>query len=202
VFSSKKKEWIDEARFFKRVELLYASSWTRSYAACNVCGWKFHGTRGGLAAGLLFVFPGAMVVLALAAIYAAFGNVPVISALFLGIKSAVIVIMVEALLRIARRALKGAEYWLVAAASFAAIFFISVPFPLVVLIAAMVCRTSCFQSKSRAHRISRTAHRADDIDDCFLLAANVVDAADRTRRSLRPSAHFISTRAVFFRSLP
>jgi len=92
-------------------------------------GWKFHGTRGGLAAGLLFVFPGAMVVLALAAIYAAFGNVPVISALFLGIKSAVIVIMVEALLRIARRALKGAEYWLVAAASFAAIFFISVPFP-------------------------------------------------------------------------
>ena len=85
--------------------------------------------RGGLAAGLLFVLPGAFVVLALSMIYAAFGNLPLVEALFLGIKSAVLVIVVEALLRIGRRALKGAEHWAIAALAFLAIFFLALPFP-------------------------------------------------------------------------
>jgi chromate transporter len=131
------KQWTDEARFLSALSFCMLLPGPEAMQLATYVGWKFHGTRGGLAAGLLFVFPGAIVVLTLAAIYAAFGNVPFISALFLGIKSAVIVIVVEALLRIARRALKGAEYWLVAASSFLAIFFFSIPFPLVILIAAM-----------------------------------------------------------------
>ena len=78
-------------------------------------GWRLHGTKGGLAAGLLFVLPGAFVILSLSAIYVAFGNLPLVVALFLGIKSAVLVIVIEALLRIGRRALKGAEHWAIAA---------------------------------------------------------------------------------------
>ena len=87
-------------------------------------------------AGLLFVVPGAAVMLALAAIYGFFGAVPLVSALFLGIKAAVLVVVIEALLKVARRALTAAVYWLIAGLAFVAIFFFAVPFPLVVLAAA------------------------------------------------------------------
>ncbi len=94
-------------------------------------------SRGGLAAGLLFVLPGALIVLALGMIYAAFGNIPIVEAIFFGIKSAVLVIVIEALLRIAKRALKLPEHWVIAALSFVAIFFLALPFPLIVLLAAL-----------------------------------------------------------------
>ncbi|MDN3564356.1 chromate transporter [Paeniroseomonas aquatica] len=97
-----------------------------------------HGVRGGLAAGLLFVLPGAAVMLALSLIYATLGDVPLIAALFFGLKCAVLVLVVEALLRIGRRALKGKAAWGLAGAAFAALFFLSVPFPLVVLTAAII----------------------------------------------------------------
>ncbi len=100
-------------------------------------GWRLHGLKGGLAAGLLFVLPGAAVVLALSMIYAAFGNVPVVEAIFFGIKAAVLVIVIEALLRISKRALKLPEHWLIAALSFVAIFFFALPFPLIVFSAAL-----------------------------------------------------------------
>jgi chromate transporter len=111
-------------------------------------GWRLHGLKGGLAAGLLFVLPGALVVLGLSMIYAAYGNVPLIEAIFFGIKAAVLVIVVEALLRIARRALKRPEHWLVAALSFVAIFFLGASFPLIVLAAAVLgyVRTSAAEA--------------------------------------------------------
>jgi chromate transporter len=94
--------------------------------------------KGGLAAGLLFVLPGAAVVLALAFIYATIGNVPAIEAVFLGVKAAVLVIVIEALLRIAKRALKRNADWAIAGASFIAIFFFDAPFPLIILAAALI----------------------------------------------------------------
>ena len=99
--------------------------------------WRLHGVIGGLVAGLLFVIPGAVVVLVLAMIYAAFGNVPFVEALFYGVKAAVLIIVIEALLRIAKKALKLPEHWLVAAVSFVAIFFFALPFPLIVLLAGL-----------------------------------------------------------------
>ena len=110
-------------------------------------GWRLHGLKGGLAAGLLFVLPGAVVVLALSMVYAALGNVPIVEAVFFGIKAAVLVIVIEALLRIAKRALKLPEHWIIAALSFVAIFFLGAPFPLIVFAAALfgylrVARTS------------------------------------------------------------
>jgi chromate transporter len=101
-------------------------------------GWRMHGVRGGLAAGLLFVLPGAIVMLALALAYAAFGKLPLAEALFIGIKAAVLAIVVEALLRVASRSLKQPADWIIAAAAFVAIYAFAVPFPVIVLAAALI----------------------------------------------------------------
>ena len=100
-------------------------------------GWKLRGVPGGLIAGLLFVLPGAAVVLALAAGYAAWGTAPLTAALFLGVKACVVVIVIEALLRVARRALKSPDRWVIAALSFVAIFVVRLPFPVIILAAGL-----------------------------------------------------------------
>ena len=82
-------------------------------------GWRSHGTRGGLIAGGLFVLPGAVVVLALSMIYALWGQVPLVAALFTGVQAAVLAVVVEALLRVSKRALKSRLHWVIAAAAFA-----------------------------------------------------------------------------------
>lgn len=130
------KRWLGERQFLNALGFCMLLPGPEAMQLATYVGWRLHGTRGGLAAGLLFVLPGAAVVLALAVTYAMFGNVPLVEAVFFGIKAAVLVIVVEALLRIARRALKRPEHWLIAAASFVAIFFFAAPFPLIVALAA------------------------------------------------------------------
>ncbi len=98
-------------------------------------GWKMHGVKGGLAAGLLFVLPGAIVVLALTMLYAGFGKVPLVDAIFYGIKAAVLAIVIEALLRVARRALKTRADWVIAGLAFLALFAFGIPFPIVIIAA-------------------------------------------------------------------
>jgi len=132
------KRWLAEPRFLSALSFCMLLPGPEAMQLATYVGWLLHGNKGGLAAGLLFVLPGAFVVLALALVYAAFGNLPLVATLFLGIKSAVLVIVVEALLRIARRALARGEHWAIAAAAFVAIFFFSVPFPVIVLAAALI----------------------------------------------------------------
>jgi len=93
--------------------------------------------RGGLVAGLLFVIPGAIVVFFLASVYAVFGNVALLEALFFGIKAAVLIIVIEALLRVSRRALDGMAHWLIAGLAFVGIFFFQLSFPLIIGLAAL-----------------------------------------------------------------
>jgi chromate transporter len=132
------KKWLDEQHYLNALSFCMLLPGPEAMQLATYVGWRFHGLRGGLAAGLLFVLPGAFVVLALSMIYAYFGNVPLVDALFLGIKAAVLVIVVEALLRISKRALKLAEHWIIAAVSFVSIFFLAAPFPLIVLAAAVL----------------------------------------------------------------
>jgi chromate transporter len=99
-------------------------------------GWLMHRTLGGIIAGGLFILPGIASIMALSYIYALWGDVPVVTALFFGLKAAVLVIVVEALLRIGKRALKTRMLMSIAAISFIAIFFMGVPFPLIILAAA------------------------------------------------------------------
>ena len=132
------RKWIDDGRFLNALNFCMLLPGPEAMQLATYTGWWLHGVRGGLAAGLLFVLPGACIVLALSMIYALFGHVPAIEALFLGIKAAVLVVVVEALLRISKRALKGPEYWLLAALSFVAIFFFGMPYPVLVAAAAVI----------------------------------------------------------------
>jgi chromate transporter len=132
------KRWLGEQQFLSALSFCMLLPGPEAMQLATYAGWRLHGVAGGLAAGLLFVLPGAAVVLALAMIYAAFGQVPLIDAVFFGVKAAVLVIVVEALLRIARRALQRSEHWLIAAISFTAIFFLALPFPLIIVAAALI----------------------------------------------------------------
>ena len=131
------RRWISDARFLHALNFCTLLPGPEAQQLATYLGWLMHGVRGGLAAGLLFILPGALVMLALSAIYVAFGEVPLVAALFFGLKCAVLVLVVEALLRVARRALKGTIPWLLAGAAFAALFLFALPFPLVVLGAAL-----------------------------------------------------------------
>src|SRR6476469_8386654 len=101
-------------------------------------GWVLNGTRGGIVAGTLFILPGIAAILLLSILYALFGHLAPIEALFFGLKSAVLAIVIEALMRIGRRSLQRTPMRLIAAFAFIAIFFFAVPFPLVVLAAAAI----------------------------------------------------------------
>ena len=132
------KKWLSERRFLHALSFCMLLPGPEAMQLATYAGWRLFGVGGGLAAGLLFVLPGAFVVLALSIVYAEFGQVPLVEALFFGIKAAVLVIVVEALLRISKRALKSPMHWLVAAFSFLAIFVLAVPFPLIILAAALL----------------------------------------------------------------
>ncbi len=131
------KKWLTEHQYLNALSFCMLLPGPEAMQLATYSGWRLHGLAGGLAAGLLFVLPGAMVVLALSMIYAAFGNVALVEAVFFGIKAAVLVIVIEALQRIARRALKQTAHWGIAALSFVGIFLIGLPFPLIIAVAAM-----------------------------------------------------------------
>ena len=132
------RKWIGEEPFLHALNFCMLLPGPEAMQLATYIGWRLHGTLGGLAAGLLFVLPGALVVLALSIAYALYGHVPLVEAAFVGIKAAVLVIVIEALLRVAKRALRGTAHWLIAGAAFVAIFFFDVPFPLVIAGAALL----------------------------------------------------------------
>ncbi|PJJ86455.1 chromate transporter [Brevirhabdus pacifica] len=132
-----RRHWLSEAQYLNAVSFCMLLPGPEATQIATYAGWRSRGWAGGLIAGGLFVLPGAAIILALAALYAALGSVPWFQAVFLGVKAAVVVVVVEALLRVARRALGSADRWLVAALAFVAIYFLAVPYPLIVLAAAL-----------------------------------------------------------------
>ncbi len=129
--------WVSDARFLHALNFCMLLPGPEATQLATYLGWLMHGVRGGVVAGVFFVLPGAAVMLALSLIYATLGTVPFIAALFFGLKCAVLVLVVEALLRVAKRALHGGAAWALAAAAFLALALFQVPFPIVVLAAAM-----------------------------------------------------------------
>ena len=130
--------WLSEREFLDALGFCMLLPGPEAMQLATYAGWKMHGLAGGLAAGLWFVLPGALVVLALSAIYSAFGHVPWIVAAFAGIKATVLVLVIEAMLRIGRRALVERRQVWVAAASLLSLGIFSVPYPLVVLAAGLL----------------------------------------------------------------
>jgi chromate transporter len=132
------RKWIAEDRFLHALNFCMLLPGPEAMQLATYVGWRLHGTLGGLAAGLLFVLPGAFVVLALTLAYVFFGQVPLVEVAFVGVKAAVLVIVVEALLRVSRRALRTPYDWAIAAAAFVGIFFFAAPFPLIIATAALL----------------------------------------------------------------
>jgi len=130
------KKWIEEERFLHALNFCVLLPGPEAQKLATYVGWLLHGTRGGLAAGILFVLPGALVMLGLSIIYAIGRGIPAVEGALFGIKAAVLVIVVEALIRIGRRALKTRFLVGVAAAAFVGIFFLAIPFPIIVVAAA------------------------------------------------------------------
>jgi chromate transporter len=132
------RKWVDEARFLHALNFCMLLPGPEAMQLATYIGWLLHGYAGGLAAGLLFILPGFFTILALSTIYAQWGDVALISALFYGLKAAVLAVVVEAVFRIGRRVLKNTVMTGIATAAFVAIFFFNVPFPIIVLSAGLL----------------------------------------------------------------
>ncbi|WP_424630188.1 chromate efflux transporter [Bradyrhizobium sp. SYSU BS000235] len=126
------KHWISESRFLHALNYCMLLPGPEAQQLATYVGWLMHKTRGGIVAGGLFVVPGVISIMALSMVYAAYGKVGFVAALFFGLKAAVLAIVIQAVLRVGSRALKSPASQALAAAAFVAIFFFNLPFPLIV----------------------------------------------------------------------
>lgn len=131
------RRWISERRFLHALNYCMLLPGPEAQQLATYIGWLMHRTRGGIVAGVLFVLPSLLILIALSWLYIAFGNLPLIEGLFYGIKPAVTAIVLQAAHRIGSRALKNSTLWTIAATSFVAIFALNVPFPVIVVVAAL-----------------------------------------------------------------
>lgn len=151
------KRWLSEKRFLHALNYCMLLPGPEAQQLATYIGWLMHRTVGGLVAGALFVLPSLFILIALSWIYVQFGDVPIIAGLFYGIKPAVTAIVFHATYRIGSRSLKNNFLWLIAAASFIAIFVFNIPFPLIVLSAAVL---GYVVSKKQPHLFAHnTAHQ-------------------------------------------
>ena len=132
------KRWIGETRFLHALNYCMLLPGPEAQQLATYIGWLMHRTAGGLMAGGLFILPGAVSILALSYVYAGFGNVGAVQALFFGLKAAVLAIVLQAVVRVGSRALKNRVMVGIAAAAFVALFFFAAPFPLVIVAAALI----------------------------------------------------------------
>ena len=132
------RRWVDEGRFLHALNVCMLLPGPEAQQLATYLGWLMHRTLGGVIAGVLFVLPGAVSIMALSIIYALYGQVPAIGALFFGLKAAVLAIVLQAVLRVGRRALRSRAQWALAAASFLGLFLFGIPFPMIVLGAGLI----------------------------------------------------------------
>ncbi|MBZ9716608.1 chromate efflux transporter [Mesorhizobium sp. AD1-1] len=156
------RRWIGERRFLHALNYCMLLPGPEAQQLAIYIGWLLHRTAGGLVAGILFVLPGALVMLALSSLYVIYGDVPLVAALFFGVKAAVLAIVVEAVVRISRRALKNRVMVSIAVAAFIAIYALNVPFPLIVLLAGL---TGWLGDRIAPALFSGSAHGKDDVAD-------------------------------------
>ena len=188
------KRWIGDARFLHALNYCMLLPGPEAQQLATYIGWLLHRTKGGLIAGTLFVLPGFVAIMILSWLYAAYGNVGAVEALFFGLKAAVLAIVLEAVRRIGSRALRNRWMAALAAAAFVAIFAFSVPFPIIVLTAAFVGFIGG-RAGWQAFAVGGTGHdgRTTHVADADTLLGDEVPAHARPHLgwSLRISAIFL-----------
>jgi chromate transporter len=190
------KRWVSEERFLHALNYCMLLPGPEAQQLATYIGWLMHRTLGGIIAGGLFVVPGIIAIMALSYVYAGWGNVPIIVALFFGLKAAVLAIVVEAVVRIGKRALKNRVMIGLAAAAFVGIFLFNVPFPIIILLAALIgfiggmAGAAAFQG-SGGHGPSKNSGGEPIVDS--LLGDKLPDHAHPTvLRSLKVSAIWLA----------
>lgn len=133
-----KRCWLGEERFLHALNYCMLLPGPEAHQLAIYIGWLLHRVKGGIVAGLFFVLPSIFVLLALSYIYAAYGNVPAVAGVVEGFKPVVVAVVVEALFKIGKRALKRQIHFVIATLAFVAIYFLNVPFPLIVLAAGLI----------------------------------------------------------------
>jgi chromate transporter len=131
------RRWLSEAQFLNALGFCMLLPGPEAMQLATFAGWRIHGVLGGLVAGLLFVLPGALIMLCLGIAYVYFGTFGIIGALFLGVKAAIVVIVLQALIRLAKKALQKPHQWVIAIIGFCGIFILALPFPLIIAMAAI-----------------------------------------------------------------
>jgi chromate transporter len=181
------KRWVSEERFLHALNYCMLLPGPEAQQLATYIGWLMHRTLGGIMAGGLFILPGIICIMGLSYIYALWGQVPIITAIFFGLKAAVLAIVIEAVIRIGRTALNSRVLVALAAAAFISIFFFAVPFPIIILTAALLGLASNFYVAAfdPRGRSSKASHRVDE----SLIGDEVPEhARPSTRRALSVSA--------------
>jgi chromate transporter len=184
------RRWIGEQRFLHALNYCMLLPGPEAQQLAVYIGWLMHRTLGGLIAGLLFILPGALVMLGLSILYVLYRHVPLIDGLFFGVKAAVLAVVVEAGLRISRRALKGRAMVAIAVAAFIAIYLVRLPFPAIILAAGL---TGWLGHRYRPHMFGNGGHGAAMGPD----VTGVIDAMFERGEM----AHVRASKARAFRTL-
>ncbi len=188
------KKWVGESRFLHALSYCMLLPGPEAHQLTIYIGWLMHRWPGAIVAGGLFVVPGIVSIMALSYVYAAFGSVPAVAALFFGLKAAVLAIVLQAVHRVGSRALKSRPMLLLAVLAFIGIFFIGVPFPLIVLAAAIIGFLGA-RAGSSAFQVGG-GHGAEGkgvVDSESLLGEELPEHAHPTvARALRVSAIWLS----------
>jgi chromate transporter len=186
------KKWISDARFLHALNYCMLLPGPEAQQLATYIGWLMHRTKGGLMAGLLFILPGVVSIMALSMVYAAWGKVGIVAALFFGLKAAVLAIVVEAVIRVGKRALRNNVMILLAATAFVAIFFFGASFPLIVLAAGLI---GYFATRGGSTAFAGGGHAAGktSADDDSLLQDHTPDhARPNTAHALRVAAIWLA----------
>src|SRR5262249_30385147 len=184
------KRWVSEERFLHALNYCMLLPGPEAQQLATYIGWLMHRTLGGIMAGGLFIVPGIVAIMALSMIYAAYGNVPLIVALFFGLKAAVLAIVLEAVFRIGKRALKNNMMMALAAAAFVGIFFLAIPFPIIIFGAALIGFVGA-RSGAKAFLLGNahgSGKQADAVVDSLLGNELPAHARPSVARALRVSS--------------
>ncbi len=191
------KGWIDERRFLQALNYCMLLPGPEAQQLATYIGWLMHGVRGGVVAGVLFILPGAAIMLALSFAYVLLGGLPLVDGLLLGVKAAVLAIVVQALVRLSRRALKGWRDGLLALAGFVALYAFAVPFPWLVIAAGALGFVSTRSTVAADTPVPETVRRPGTFAAalvCLLLWLGTVGAL----HGMLGGEHVLSRIAVFF----
>jgi chromate transporter len=184
------KRWISEARFLHALNYCMLLPGPEAQQLATYVGWLMHRTLGGIMAGGLFILPGIVAIMGLSWIYALYGKIGIVAALFFGLKAAVLAIVLEAVVRIGKRALKNRILIGIAAAAFVAIFFFDAPFPLIILAAGLI---GFFGGRAGLPQFQAGNHGNDAQDNDNLLGEHLpAHASPNMGRSVRVAATWLT----------